>query len=246
MRSNLYFRIAVVCLLAFALVALGGHVAFAAPVPHAGVMMAGLIGPVVAWSPEQLDAATKPGGSPVRAFRGVYYDTQSYVSGATVKLDFYGQINADKSLSNAIGNGGVLPDGYAFVPYTMGVDILLGTSTAATKVGAMDDVAQLVMSGRGFATVKIGTLSMPEIPIRFLHGSGGPFGSVAATLTAPLVFEAATNGVQDGGYDIRGSYVITQNQRASVKIEWPAALTLNTTPLSICHWFNGDWQFPVQ
>ena len=130
----------------------------------------------------------------------------------------------------------------------MGVDVLGRASLAAasTQVGILDDIAQLVMSGRGFAEVKVGNFPLPEIPISFLHGSGGPFGGIGATLTAPNAVQFGTNGVQDGGFDIRGSYVLTSDTPLTVRLNWPAALTLNSTPLNLRFWILGDWQTPLQ
>lgn len=211
------------------------------------VLTAGPFVPVIPRSVVDLERMSKPGSAKMRAFRAPLYDTQLYTSNSTIELAFFGSINADKSMSNLKGNGGTIPAGVYFEPLFMGVDILADASLAAAsdETGLLDDIAKLIFTQRGFARITLGDVTLPEIPISFLHSSGGVVGQLAATLTAPNAIQVGHNGVQDGGYCIANSFVLSPGQPISVTLKWAAVAVLKSGNTNIRVWFDGNHHLPT-
>lgn len=213
-----------------------------------GFLMASVFVPVTPRTPDDLAAIASPGNAQLSATREPLYDTQTYVSGTTLSLTYFQAINNDRSMSNMKGNGGAMPNNMYFEPIWINFDVLARPSVSgtATAVGVLDDIQQLVMSGRGFAKITIGQTTYPEIPLSYLHGSGGAFGATSGTNTAPSTFQVGTNGVQDSGYCVYGSYVLTPMLPFSVTVTWPAPLTLvSAAPVNLRFSFDGNWYLPV-
>ena len=169
----------------------------------------------------------------------VLYDSQSYVSASTVTLAFFQTVQTDKSLGNMEG-AGQLPDPQFFEIYRIGLDVLFRPATAlAVSTGPLDDIAQLVLSGRGTFTLALSNKNYGPFPLSLLHASGGPTGFGWGTNTAPLQIEFANNGIFDGGYPINGAITIPPKVGFSIVLNWPAALTLANGNTFLRAWMAG-------
>lgn len=169
----------------------------------------------------------------------VLFDTQTFTSASTTTLSFFQTVQSDKSLGNMEG-GGQLPDPQFMELYRVGLDVLFRpASSAGVATGPLDDIAQLVLSGRGTWTFNISNKNYGPFPLSFLHASGGPTGFLAGTFAATTDVSYANNGVFDGSYPINGAITIPPKVGFSIVLNWPAALTLanGNTPLRV--WLAG-------
>jgi len=179
-------------------------------------------------------SATQP-----EVFPWVLYDTQSYTSTSTTTLSFFQTVQTDKSLGNMEG-AGQLPDPQFFEMYKVGMDVLLRPAAQAghAATGPIDDIAQLVLSGRGNFIFQISNKNYGPFPLSFLHASGGPTGFGWATMTAEAQVSYANNGIFDGGFPINGGLVIPPKVGFSIVLNWPAALTLQAS-VNLRVWMFG-------
>ena len=205
--------------------------------------------PVQNRTPEQLIAMSQPGNSSINGIRMPFYDTQLFTSGSSgAQLTFFQAINADKTMSNVKGNGGTMPNNYYFEPLTMCMDVLADASLAgaSTEVGILDDIQKLLYVGRGIAIISLGPLTFPEIPLSFLHSSGGAVGSLAGTWTAPNAVQVGNNGQQDGGYCMANSFIISPMVPFKVVLQFSSTVvTLNSGNVNLRISFDGNWYQPV-
>lgn len=210
------------------------------------ILTASVFVPVIAKNRDTLNAMANPQGADMQAFRAPLYDTQLFTSAATVQLSYFGVINADKSMSNVKGNGGIFPNNMYFEPLWMNFDVLANPTLGAnTALGILNDIQQLVMTGRGFAKITIGSVTYPEIPLSYLHTSGGAIGVISGTWTAPQQVQVGNNGQQDSGYCIAGGFLISPMLPFSVVVTWPAALTLASGNINLRCSLDGNWHLPV-
>lgn len=190
---------------------------------------------------EQLVALSQPSsGKLPEALLWPLYSTKSYVSGTTTKLVFFDTVESDKTLSN-METAGSLPDPQFYEIHGMGCDILLdgSVSGANTEVGALDDVAKLILTSRSMFTLNISNKQYGPVPLTFAHASGGPTGVAFGTLTAPQGVQFANNGIFDGGWPVGGGIVIPPKVGFNVTVEWASAQTLNAGNTFIRMWMIG-------
>lgn len=183
---------------------------------------------VVPRTRQQLIAmATPESANQPEAIPWYIYDTQTYVSGTTVRLQFFQNVNVNKALSNVEG-GGQFPDPQFFEVHYFALDIKqqVIVSAAATAPGAIDDVQQLVLSSGGYWTFSQSNKIYGPWMNSVLHATGGVTGFGWGTFAAPVSKEYANNGVFDGGMCVAGAIVIPPKVNYAVTMEWPAALTL--------------------
>jgi len=189
-----------------------------------------------------LESATPQNPNQPEVIPWILYDTQTYTSASSTTLAFFQSVQTDKSLGNMEG-AGQLPDPQFFEIYRIGMDILFrpsfSTATVNPATGPLDDIAQLVLSGRGNFILAISNKNYGPFPLSFLHGSGGPTGFMSGTYVATNEREYANNGIFDGGYPLNGALVLPPKVGFSIVINWPAALTLanGNTPIRV--WMAG-------
>lgn len=192
--------------------------------------------PVRPLTTQQLDRIAHPAlANQPEAVAWDLFDTQTYVSGTTTTLTFFQTTSVDASITN-METAGQLPDPKWFRWYYFFLDILRRpTENTAGGIpqlvpGALDDVQQLVMSGRGNWRFNLQDKLYGRFPLSRLHESGGQrgFSSVLGTLVAPNSsrFEYANNSDPASTFCWDGSIVIAPKVGFSVIVEWPAALTL--------------------
>lgn len=193
--------------------------------------------------------ATPTDPSQPEALPWVLFSTRSYVSATTTRLTFFDSVEGDKSLSN-MESAGNLPDPQFFDIQYFGFDVMIRptvsnvASATAVATGALDDIQQLVLQGRGFWTLNMSNKRYGPFPLSFCHASGGATGFLGGwgtyTAQAHSVKEYANNGIFDGGWCIpSGSLIIPPKVGWDVTIEWPAALTLASGNSNVRFWLGG-------
>lgn len=196
--------------------------------------------PVVGRTKQYLDALANPvAANQPEAVAWVFFDTITYTSTTTIIQKFFQTVQTDPSLGN-LSSQGQLPDPQYFQIFNVGCDILNSTEAQAghALTGPVNDIQQLVMSGRGLAVLTIAGKQYFNVPLSFLHTSGGATGFGFATMTAEAQIEWALNSIPDGGFYLGGGVVIPPKQAFDVTLTWPAALTLTaSTPIRL--WMAG-------
>jgi hypothetical protein len=165
----------------------------------------------------------------------VMFDTQIYTSASTTLLTFFNGGQTDASLSN-VPNGGNLPQPQYFEIQRVFCEVLgrpTVSAAAATipAAGSIDDVGQLIVSGRGYATFTLSSKAFPSIPLSFLGSPGGVDSGVMGVLSGTTVAAASQvkeygHNAGNGGFPVNGQWIIPPAQSFSAVIQWPAALTL--------------------
>ena len=176
-----------------------------------------------------------------QSFPHIYYDTQTYVSAATLNLTFFQAVQADKTLGN-IEAPGSLPTPKFFAIESIGLDVLLRPAAQAGHVatGPIDDVAQLVLFGRGTLEFQYQNKVYGPWPLSAFQASGGPTGFGWATMTAEAQVSYANNGIPNGiGYGMNQQIILKPNANFSFTLRWPAALTLAAGNTLLRIWLYG-------
>lgn len=196
---------------------------------------------------QELSASITPmlPGQPER-IPWTWFDTQTYTSAATVRLDFFQAINADKNLSNMVA-AGQMPSPQFFDLYQCSVSYLIPVVASAiiaapTNVGAFTDTRNL---SNGAAVFQIANKDYWQGSQFMLPCGGGPSGvlAVPGTFAAPNVaqYSFACNGVPDlrNRYSFWGDICIPHNQNFIWTLTWTAALTLANGNTPIRMWMDG-------
>lgn len=173
-----------------------------------------------------------PSGRVPEALPWALYSTRSFTA-TTTRLTFFDSVEGDKSLSN-MESAGALPDPQFFEIFGWSLDVLSRVTTAAGGVvGAIDDIAQLLMSGRGHYTFNLSNKRYGPFPLSLMHGTGGPTGFGWGTFTAEESLQYGNVGIFDGGFWWDGKVTIPPKVGFDVTLEWPAALTLSSDPVRL-------------
>lgn len=199
--------------------------------------------PVRAYTSAQLQLMSTPArATDLEAIPHVFDDVQAFTSATTTVLRFFQAVQATVDLGNFLA-AGQLPDPMWFQPFYFGCDpLILPTTAAATVVGAADDMHRLVYTTR--PTINFAIAQKPyiqDIPLSFLHGSGGAV-APAGVAAGPLVLgQVANNSIPDGGWCTYGSFVIPPKQNVSAVVTWSAVVTINASPVNVRLWMAGVW-----
>lgn len=182
-----------------------------------------------------------------------WYDTQTYVSGATTALTQWFNTRNTPDLSNMVTayqlpaeNGFLARSISLFVKQRPRVVTPLAAGGYAT--GALDNIAQLVNTG--VFTLTIGAKPYMQLPLWRITAAGGPSG-VMALSAGPASTGTSIDYAQNGIPDTRAGYTLTKPLfippllNFSATITWPAAVTL-TENLPLCMLLDGDLVRPVQ
>lgn len=176
-----------------------------------------------------------------------WFDTQTYVSGTTTRLDFFQSVNSDKSLSNMVA-AGQIPAPQFFDLYHCSISYLVPFSSVAAAAaiavtGALNDVDRLT---QGAAEFQVASKSYWQGPQLALPCGGGavPFFSTYGTEAAGTkgALQYASNGHRDlrNRYNFWGDITIPANQNFMWSLTWSAALTFDpNTNRSIKVWMDG-------
>lgn len=176
-----------------------------------------------------------------------WFDTQLYVSGTTVTLDFFQSVNADKNLSNMVA-AGQIPAPQFFDLYHCSIAYLVPFSSivAAADIavtGALNDVDRL---SQGAALFQVANKDYWQGPQLSLPCGGGPVAILTASSTEAagdgIALQFAVNGNPDlrNRYNFWGDITLPHNQNFVWRLTWTAALTLApATDRRIKVWMDG-------
>lgn len=179
-----------------------------------------------------------------------WFDTQTYVSGTTVRLDFFQSVNADKTLSNMVA-AGQIPSPQFFDLYHCAIAYLVPFSavvpivTGPALTGALFDVDRLSQGAASFAVANKDYWQGPQFA---LPCGGGPAAVLSgySTGTEGTAFtgtaQYATNGNPDlrNRYNFWGDITLPANQNFIWSLTWSAALTFApSTNRAIKTWMDG-------
>jgi hypothetical protein len=163
-----------------------------------------------------------------------WYDSQTYTSATTTQLDFFQNIQADKTLGN-IQAQGLITSPQFFQIYHIGVNIVEGPTARATAlgagiVGAVNDYSNLL---QGRLELQIADKIYHQTKISLCPWGGGPNAILAVNGSSAGAdgnqVQFSTNGMPD----IRnrncfwGTLIIPPTQNFRISLIWSAAVTVN-------------------
>lgn len=185
--------------------------------------------PIKPMSRRALEAISTPqsvhGGQAEVSWHTIY-DTATYTSAATTRIQFFNAARANEQLTN-FGGRGAFAEPQFFRPYCLMVDpIIVPAATAFTDM-------HFLLFGTGVAGVGSPTINLEYAnknygpwPLSMAHGTGGPVG-MSDTTTAVAANEMALNSYPDGGIWLGGDTVaFAPLQQFSIEIVWDGAVTL--------------------
>lgn len=159
------------------------------------------------------------------AIPDVLYDTQTYLAAGSGPLDYFVNINADKSLSN-MEQGGTLPAPQYFDIWRIFVNFLAPPSAtvADTQAGVANDVELILKSARARLTFKQKGKDIGPIPLTFFGTEGGltaGFDTGRAAAAGAIIQQVG--GIFNGGFPINGSVTLRSQSNFHVLMEFSAA-----------------------
>lgn len=176
-----------------------------------------------------------------------WFDTQTYVSASTTRLDFFQTVNADKVLSNMVA-AGQIPSPQFFDLYHCSICYLIPFSaiTAAADLaitGALNDVDRLSQGAASFSVANKDYWQGPQLALP-CGGGAKPFFSLSSAEAAgeQASMQFASNGNQDlrNRYNFWGDITIPANQNFIWSLTWSAPLTFApATNRAIRVWMDG-------
>lgn len=176
-----------------------------------------------------------------------WFDTQSYVSGTTTRLDFFQTVNADKTLSNMVA-AGQIPSPQFFDLYHCSIAYLIPFSAVAAAAaiavtGALNDVDRLSQGAASFSVANKDYWQGPQFALP-CGGGAVPFFAMAGTEAAGTksALQYASNGNRDlrNRYCFWGDITIPANQNFIWSLTWSAALTFDpNSNRNIKVWMDG-------
>lgn len=179
--------------------------------------------------------ATPLSGAAPEAIWQQFYDTQSYVGGSTVNLNYFVDTNTDRTLSN-MQAAGQFPDPQWFTLYDVTCDFLSQNTSVVgvTDVtGELNDIALLLKVGRGTWTLTISDKRYGPYSLTLLHGTGGPVGNVFPGNTANTGNQQWANNTLAPGWNYSGSLIIPPKTNFNIEVNWAAAQTIVNDPLPV-------------
>lgn len=185
---------------------------------------------IKAYTKAELEAIANPVlANQPEALIWTYYDTQSAVSGLT-QLTFFSAVQANIANGNLEIAGTIAAPKY-FQVWSVGFDVQadIANIAAVDQSGPLRDIQRLTMQAGGALQVVVSQKTYIQVPVSFLHASGGTYGFGVATLAASNGVQWGTNGPNDGGYYQAGALVLPPQQPFQAAITYPAAVTLFAT-----------------
>lgn len=173
--------------------------------------------------------STPPSGESPEAIWQQYYDTQTFVSATTVRLQFFQTTNVDATLSN-MPAAAQLPDPQWLSIWDVTCDFLVQNTSVAGAVGVTgvyNDLALLLLIGRATWTLSISDKRYGPYSLTLLHGTGSPVGFIAANGTAAATeqHQLASNALNPG-WNYKGSLIIPPKTNFNIEVVWSATQTL--------------------
>lgn len=184
-----------------------------------------------------------------------WWDTQQFLSGVSLVLNYFGVIPATKDLGNML-QAGQFPAPYGFMIRAIRVHIkqqariIARTASGQMAAGAVDNVQQL--TNTGVLVFRTGSKDYGEHPLWMLPAGAGMYGILGAdgnTADPGITVDWAINGVPDvrNAYTLGTPLFIPPLASFSIQITWPApaiVLAGGNTPITVA--LDGDLIRPIQ
>lgn len=182
------------------------------------------------------------------------WDTNLYLSGATVALTFFNVVRATVDLSN-MELAGQLAAPKAFFVRALRFHVKQEPRSEAraaagnVQPGAVDNIQQLINTG--IASITIGSKNYGVIPLWMIPSGGGAFGiygSDGDVADPGEIQDYATNGYPHvrNAYTLARPLFIAPQINFQVVVTWPAAVALAGGNTNITFALDGDLIRPVQ
>ena len=165
-------------------------------------------------------------GGNLQAIPYVLFDTQTYVSGATIDLPFFQEVQADQTRSN-LTSGAQLPiDEWLEIEWMFISPIVPATNTDA--IGASWRIMDALMwTGRPTHTLTIQNKDYGILPASFFQSEGGISGyGYNQASVATTVLEYANWGPQGAGYWVGGQIVLPPQAGFNTRMRWNAPVAI--------------------
>ena len=164
-------------------------------------------------------------GGNLQAIPYVLFDTQTYISGTTVDLPFFQEVQQDQTLSN-LTSGAQLPiDEWLEIEWMFISPIIPATNTDATG-SAWRILDSLMWTGRPTHTLTIQNKDYGILPTSFFHSEGGISGygyNQASVATSVLEYANWGHGV---GYWVGGQIVLPPQAGFNTRLRWNGPVTV--------------------
>lgn len=208
--------------------------------------------PIRSRTVDELANLATPMAGQLEAVEWEYYDTQTITSGTTTVLNFFTQVQSDKTLGNLEQAGSIqAPNWYEL--YTIRCDFLrVPTLSTTANLGALDDLAEVLFAQRATAQLTVNSKSYGVKPLTSHHQTGGAVGFTQGTPATAGMVSYANNSVADdglwlGGWWLNprtnmeeecGSIVLAPSQSFQFAVSMAAAPTLSAA-LNVRITFGG-------
>lgn len=172
-------------------------------------------------------AATPASGSSAEVIWHQLYDTLTFTSGTTTRLEFFTQATNDRTLSN-MTTPGILPRFYTLRVHNVTLDVLsiIPVTTSATIDGVLNDLALLLIGAnqRPTWTLNISNKDYGPYSLSALHGTGGPDGFGFSSDGAEII-QYARNACWPG-WNYMGKVTLREQVPFYVVAQWAATATM--------------------
>lgn len=187
----------------------------------------------------------------------MWFDTLSYVSGTTVRLDFFQAVNTNKVLSNMVIAGALPAPSYFVLMAIRIVPIILPQEERLTAVGvyaanAAIDIHRLLTLSRSVLTIGSKTyLDHPSSIFTAGQGIDASYGADAASGATTVYESHRISNVNNGIPDPRAVYTLQHMRLIEPQINfqfsmiWNAAVTLSGNQ-NVRVEFDGGLYRPIQ
>ncbi len=165
-------------------------------------------------------------GGNLQAIPYVLFDTQTYVSGATIDLPFFQTVNPDQTLSN-LSSGAQLPIDEWLEIEAQFISILIPAGQAAGgDIGPWADLSALMWTGHPTHTLTIQNKDYGILPTSFFQSEGGIEGYGYNEAAAGALVTEFANWGRGLGFWVGGQIVLPPQAGFNTRLRWNAPVTL--------------------
>lgn len=163
-------------------------------------------------------------GGNLQAIPYVLYDTQTYVSAATVDLPFFQEPQADQTLSNLTGPQ--LPiDEWLEIEW-MFISPIISPIFSDATASAWKQMDALMWTGRPTHTLTIQNKDYGILPTSFFQSEGGITGYGYNQADVTVNVNEYANWGQGYGYWVGGQIVLPPQAGFNTRLRWNAPVTI--------------------
>lgn len=185
---------------------------------------------------QKLDALANPiSAQQPEALPWCFYDSRAYAAGGAagpIQDTYFQIVQVNKAVGN-IPQPGALPTPQYFQVFYIGLDVQLIAADSviaaapAVATGPLNDMNNLLMVTNTRAVLTISGKPYMEVPLSFLHGSGGATGLMSGVGAATNYFNLANNSTPgaQATWCTMGAVIIPPNQAFDLTFYWFAAVT---------------------